>query len=424
MAQNLGMILSYENSFSSITFRGISVQRFSHFQKNQGPISRAESAGCQSRTTSKKTICGVCGKVYYSWYDSRFKQSRDLSDGDHPVYIEVEVRRIFCKHCKAVKQERLEILSKNTKFTQRLALSIGGLCRTMTIQDVATRMDLDRRTVKELEKEYMREQLRKIGEAKPTAIGVDEISIKKGSQYRIIVSDLHKHRPIWFGGHDRFEESMDEFYEWLGSRRRKRIKLVVMDMWKPFRKSARKYLPETTKIMIDKFHLMSPLSKAFGNIQKDDYYKLGWKKRLKIKGRRRILLSNRENLTIEDQQKLGLLLNNSRSLKKAYLLKESFDRFWKYKTARGAWKYLKKWKASARSFSDYQSFVRTMERNWNEIAPYFEIKNKVPLGYVEGFNNKIRVIQRKCYGLHDEEYLRLKILTSALSEEGSKNISF
>ncbi|MGH7798694.1 MAG: transposase [Candidatus Binatia bacterium] len=33
---------------------------------------------------------------------------------------------------------------------------------------------------------------------------------------------------------------------------------------------------------------------------------------------------------------------------------------------------------------------------------------------MEGLNNKIRVIQRRSYGLHDEEYLRLKILTCML----------
>ena len=35
-------------------------------------------------------------------------------------------------------------------------------------------------------------------------------------------------------------------------------------------------------------------------------------------------------------------------------------------------------------------------------------------GFVEGLNNKIRVIQRRAYGIRDEEYLRLKILTCML----------
>ncbi len=43
-------------------------------------------------------------------------------------------------------------------------------------------------------------------------------------------------------------------------------------------------------------------------------------------------------------------------------------------------------------------------------------ENKIALGFVEGFNNKIRVLQRRAYGLRDEEYLRLKILTASLPE--------
>jgi transposase len=41
-------------------------------------------------------------------------------------------------------------------------------------------------------------------------------------------------------------------------------------------------------------------------------------------------------------------------------------------------------------------------------------ENKVSLGFVEGLNILIRVIQRRAYGLRDEEYLRLKILTCML----------
>jgi transposase len=53
-------------------------------------------------------------------------------------------------------------------------------------------------------------------------IGIDEISIRKGHTYRIVVSDLIRHRPIWFGGQDRSEASMDEFYRFLGEKKAKR----------------------------------------------------------------------------------------------------------------------------------------------------------------------------------------------------------
>jgi hypothetical protein len=53
-----------------------------------------------------------------------------------------------------------------------------------------------------------------------------------------------------------------------------------------------------------------------------------------------------------------------------------------------------------------------IERHWDGIAAYCKPENKVALGFVEGLNNKIRVLQRRAYGLRDEEYLRLKILTA------------
>ena len=62
----------------------------------------------------------------------------------------------------------------------------------------------------------------------------------------------------------------------------------------------------------------------------------------------------------------------------------------------------------------YEDFADMIERHWDGIAAYCKPENKVSLGFVEGLNNKIRVLQRRAYGLRDEEYLRLKILTCML----------
>ena len=55
-----------------------------------------------------------------------------------------------------------------------------------------------------------------------------------------------------------------------------------------------------------------------------------------------------------------------------------------------------------------------VESHWGGIAAYCSEESRVPLGFVEGLNNKIRVIQRRADGLRDEEYLRLNILTCSL----------
>lgn len=62
----------------------------------------------------------------------------------------------------------------------------------------------------------------------------------------------------------------------------------------------------------------------------------------------------------------------------------------------------------------YQKFAAMVDRHWGGIAAYTHPDNKVALGFVEGLNNKIRVLQRRAYGLRDEEYLRLRILTCML----------
>ena len=121
-----------------------------------------------------------------------------------------------------MKQEKLAWLSDNPFYTKRFAFFVGRRCRTSTIQDVARELHLDWRTVKELDKQYMQEQLRRAGTPAPRAIGIDEVSIRKGHTYRIVVSDLERHRPIWFGGQDRSEASMDLFYQWLGAAKSKR----------------------------------------------------------------------------------------------------------------------------------------------------------------------------------------------------------
>jgi transposase len=80
---------------------------------------------------------------------------------------------------------------------------VGKRCRSASIKDIAKELMLDWHTVKDLEKEYMAKALAMAGTPAPTVIGVDEISIRKGHAYRIVVSDLERKRPIWFGVIDR-----------------------------------------------------------------------------------------------------------------------------------------------------------------------------------------------------------------------------
>jgi len=319
--------------------------------------------------------------------------------------------------CGKVKTEKLDWLSDNPFYTKRLAFHVGRRCRASSIKDVAKELRLDWKTVKDLEKQYMQEQLRRAGKARPKVIGVDEISVRRGREYRIVVSDLEKHRPIWFGGQDRTETSMDEFYKFIGEKASKNIRLAVMDMWKAFEKSAKKNAPQTA-ILYDKFHVMKHLGEALDQVRKQEYARLADTDRKYIKGQKYILLSNRENLSLDGKASLKTLLAINKRLNTAYLLKESFGQLWNYQTEGWARKFFDNWKSSLRwqKLEPYEKFTKLIERHWDGIAAYSKPENKVSLGFVEGLNNKIRVFQRRAYGLRDEEYLRLKVLTCMLKE--------
>src|SRR5499427_10146402 len=153
------------------------------------------------------------------WYDRKVRLVRDLSCGDTRIFLEKEVRRIDCRRCGKVKRERLDFLADNALYTKRFAYYVGRRCRSAPIRDIAKELRLDWHTVKELDKQYMRAQLAKAGTPGPTVIGIDEISVRKGHDYRIVVSDLVRQRPIWFGGSDRSEASMAQFYAWLGKKK-------------------------------------------------------------------------------------------------------------------------------------------------------------------------------------------------------------
>jgi len=230
-----------------------------------------------------------------------------------------------------------------------------------------------------------------------------------------MTSDLIRRRPIWFGGEDRSEASMVQFYDWLGDKKSRGIRLAVMDMWKPFRNATLARAPQAA-ILFDKFHIMRHLGEALDKVRKSEYARLSGKDRRYIKGQKYTLLSRHENLTLEGRKSLKTLLAANKRLNTAYLLKESFGQLWDYEREGWARRFFENWRASLKwqRLEPYEKFAQMIDRHWDGIAAYCKPENKVSLGFVEGLNNKIRVIQRRAYGLRDQEYLRLKILTCML----------
>ena len=208
---------------------------------------------------------------------------------------------------------------------------------------------------------------------------------------------------------------MAQFYAALGDKKSRGIRLALMDMWKPFRNATRAPAPQAA-ILFDKFHIIRHLGEALDKVRKAEYRRLSGQSRSYIKGQKYTLLSHRENLTADGRRSLKTLLAANKRLNTAYLLKESFGQLWDYEREAWARRFFDNWRASLKwqRLAPFEKFAKMIDRHWDGIAAYCKPENKVSLGFVEGLNNKIRVIQRRAYGLRDEEYLRLKVLTCML----------
>ena len=316
-----------------------------------------------------------------------------------------------------MRQEQLEWLSETSGYTKRFAYYVGRRCEKSTIKDVAKELMLDWKTVKNLEKEYLKAKLKKAGPIDPEIIGIDEVSIRKGHEYRIVVSDLIHKRPIWFGGIDRSKDSLDIFYQSLNCLQRKKIRLVVIDMWKAFEKSTKENIPDAA-ILYDKFHVIRHLNEALDKVRRLEYKRVNEKTRKYIKGQKYTLLSRKDNLSLKGKRSLQKLFKINKRLNVAYILKESFGQLWSYRSEKWAYRFFNNWKDSLKwqRLKPYEEFSKMIERHWDGIAAFCKSENKVSLGFVEGLNNKIKLIQRRAFGIRDEEYLKLKILTCTLAE--------
>jgi len=341
-----------------------------------------------------------------------------MDAGATRIFLEFEYRRVTCPHCKAVKRETLTWLAKSARFTQRFEDLIGRQCREKTVKRVAELNHLSWDQVRRMDMAFMRRLL----ESNPPseqlkAIGVDEISVRKGHHYAIVVADLIQQRPIWLGGQGRTEQDMQLFFDAMGVERCKTIRLAVMDMWKPFRKVTLRQAPQA-QIVFDKFHVMRHLSDALDKVRRSEYKRVNEKERRFIKGQRYTLLSHKANLDIDGRRALRMLLKANKRLNKAYILKESFGQLWDYNNPTWARRFFESWKAQLRwqRLEPLEQFAAMIERHWDGIISYCQPENKVSLGFMEGLNNKIRVIQRRAYGIKDQEYLMLKVISSFIDE--------
>lgn len=353
--------------------------------------------------------CGRCGQGFPRRHDEELIRVRDLDISKHRVFLWLPRYRVRCPRC-GIRRVKSVIVRHGARCTRRFERKLFVLTDYMPVKAVAEQERVDWRTVKDAEIRYIVGLLRKRDLNGITDLGIDEVSEKKGHRYLTLVTDTVKRRVIWVGrGRDR--AVLKKFFNWLGKKRTRRIRCVVIDMHDPYELEIRKQCPRAT-LIYDHFHVIKPLSMAIDEIRRRLQRELPPAGRLYLKGSRYLLLRNRENLTTKQHIRLQDLLRlpANETLNAAYILKEDLRVIFRRQHPKQARAELRDWKRRVREskIPELLKYVQMLDRRRFGILNFF--RHRKTNGLSEGFNNVVKTIKKSAYGFHDWEYFQLKIL--------------
>ena len=353
-------------------------------------------------------ICSGCGKRASGFHSWTQRTIRDLSFATARTWVVCRYRKVFCAHCQGIRIEDLDLFHPYVRVTRRLARYIYQLCRIMTVLEVARHLDIDWKTVKNIDKFYLERDYGQPDLNGLRILAVDEISIRKGHSYLTVVLDYLTGRVVYIGK-KRKAKTLKRFFNKLSISQRKRIEAVAMDMWDPYIKAVKDKLPNA-RIVFDLFHVVANFNRVIDKVRNSEYRKASKNDKDVYKGSKYLLLKNRRNIRRKNQrQQLKELLALNQVINTVMILKDKLKHIWTYRSRTWAVKALDQWLKLARSLQNrsVNTFVRMLERYRYGIINHCDYP--IHTGKLEGVNNKIKVIKRKAYGFHDQRYFTLKI---------------
>jgi len=365
-------------------------------ETEEGWVARVDRLG------NRRLRCGHCrGETKVTRGRRPERRWRDLSIRDKAFWIVYPPFRVFCPRC-GLRVERVPWARKWERVTQALAQAIALLAKKLSFKEVAEHFELDWKVVATVVKRVVQEGL-KLRRVKTLHIlGIDEVSRKKGHRYLTVVYDLERGRLLWVGL-DRKQETLDEFFRWLGKRRIRSLQAVCLDMWAPYLASVQHHAPQAT-LVFDRFHIVQHLNRAIDEVRRAEVRKLAHQEEIDLKKTRFILLKNPWNLTPKENRRLSHLLKLNLPVVRAYYLKEEFQRFWDYLQEKRAQAHLKQWFwwATHSRLQPIIDFARLVKDHLPGLLAWTKLR--ISNGALEGMNNKIKLVSHRSFGFRKPDY--------------------
>jgi transposase len=237
-------------------------------------------------------------------------------------------------------------------------------------------------------------------------IGIDEVSLKKGHRdFITIISAKDKLGVLSVIAvlPDRLKATVKTFFESIPKHLKSTVRSVCSDMYDGFVQAAKEVFGSQI-VVIDRYHVAKLYRAPLDKLRIDEMHRLkselSPEEYAKLEGMMWVLRRDHECLSEADKDKLSLLYKYSPKLKQAHKYALKLTHIFNTKCSRKkAQNKLNRWIQSVENstFTCFSTFIRTLQKYKPCILNYF--KDRKNSGFVEGLNNKIKILTRRCYGI-------------------------
>jgi transposase len=364
-------------------------------------------------STQGGTICQHCGrKITKSNGHGRWIELRHLAIFGHRVYIRLRPKRYECPHCDGqTTTQTLDWYETKSPHTKAYDLHLMLQLVNSTVEDVSRKEDVGYDAVEGAIGRCVHATVNWAEFDELRIIGIDEIALTKGRGNFIAIITTQQsdgHVAVLAVLPDRKKETVRQFLETIPKRLRRTMETVCTDMWEGYVNAVKEFAeahPEVSiEVVVDRYHVAKNYRECVDKVRKRECRRL--KKELpeteyeEIKGVMWIVRKNNEDLTSDERKKLNRLFEYSPELKLAYTFREELTAIFEMRlTKEEAKKRLIKWRDKVRRsvLTCFDKFLTTLDNWLDEIINYFV--DRLSSGFVEGLNNKVKTIKRRCYGI-------------------------
>ena len=349
----------------------------------------------------RKHICPCCGAETNRVHDYRMQQIKDVPLA-RDTFLHLRKRRYRCD-CGKRFFEKNTFLPRYYRVTSRLVAEIMfAFKKTVSAKEIGCRYNVSSVTAMR----YFNLFNKKLTEL-PEVISLDEFKGNSGGQkYNSIIVDP-KNKVILDILPNRFESDLVKYFSQFPNKTE--VKFFVCDMNPHFRQVAKICFPQAT-IVADKYHVIRQVFWAMEKVRKNEQNKLPKRHRIYFKKSKSLLMKRMEKLTPDEMDRLALMFEIAPRLADAYRIKNDFLTMIRSKSSTEGKQRLVDWLYSVEvmELPEFDDCTKAYH-NW-----FREIINSMDVpwtnGYIEGCNNKTKVLKRVSYGMRNFSNFRKRIL--------------